>query len=132
MEKKEDKIYPRTEIIDPSSYVNPDDQDNLSEEIIGTIRKINKNGIQIVTFQEFPAESVTLRFVESENKKTEIEGRVISCSRQQTGIFTIGIEFQGTAEKNIEFVKKISSIMPLIYQPRSIDKPASNKDSGSF
>ena len=132
MEKKEKKIHPRIEIIDPSSYFDPDDRGNLFEEIIGTIRKINKNGIQIVAFQEFQTESVTLRFVESENKKTEIEGRVMSCSRQQTGIFEIGIDFQGTAEQNIEFVKKISSIMPLIYQPRSLDKPANNKDSGSF
>ena len=132
MEKKDEKIYPRIEIIDPTSDFNPDDEGNLFEEIIGTIRKINKSGIQIVSFQEISTESITLRFVESENKKTGIEGRVISCSRQQTGIFTIEIDFQGTTEQNIEFVKKISSIMPLIYQSRSIDNPANNEDSSSL
>lgn len=132
MEKKDEKIYPRIEIIDPTSDFNPDDEGNLFEEIIGTIRKINKSGIQIVSFQEISTESITLRFVESENKKTGIEGRVINCSRQQTGIFTIEIDFQGTTEQNIEFVKKISSIMPLIYQSRSIDNPANNEDSSSL
>jgi len=97
-------------------------------QIIGTIRKISINGIQIATFRKIQSEYVILRFVELEDNKTEIEGRVISCSIQETGTFSIGIDFQGTNDEKIKFVKKISPIMPLIYQPILTDNPGNLKD----
>jgi hypothetical protein len=121
------KIYPRIEIFDPASYLNSDSESIHLDQIIGAIQKISKNGIQIITFQEFQSEYVTLALVELENNKTEIQGKVISSFKQVTGIFRIGINFQGTANENVEFVKKISNIMPLIYQPKSIDNLANNK-----
>ena len=39
-------------------------------------------------------------------------------------------EFQGTNDEKIKFVKKISTIMPLIYQPILVDNPGNHKDSG--
>jgi len=130
MGKNEGRIYPRIEILDSVSHFDPNSEGNFSDQIIGTIRRISKNGTQIATFRKIQSEYVTLRFVELENNKTEIEGRVICCSIQETGAFTIGIDFQGTSDKKIKFVKKISTIMPLIYQPISIDNPGNHKDSG--
>ena len=127
MGNNQKKIYPRIEIFDPASYLNSDSESIHLDQIIGAIQKISKNGIQIITFQEFQSEYVTLAVVELENNKTEIQGKVISSFKQVTGIFRIGINFQGTANENVEFVKKISNIMPLIYQPKSIDNLANNK-----
>lgn len=127
MGNNQKKIYPRIEIFDPASYLNSDSESIHLDQIIGAIQKISKNGIQIITFQEFQSEYVTLALVELENNKTEIQGKVISSFKQVTGIFRIGINFQGTANENVEFVKKISNIMPLIYQPKSIDNLANNK-----
>ena len=86
--------------------MNSDSESIHLDQIIGAIQKISKNGIQIITFQEFQSEYVTLALVELENNKTEIQGKVISSFKQVTGIFRIGINFQGTANENVEFVKK--------------------------
>ena len=128
MPKNEERIYPRIEILDSASHFDPKSGGNFLNQIIGTIRKININGIQIATFRKIQSEYVILRFVELEDNKTEIEGRVISCSIQETGTFSIGIDFQGTNDEKIKFVKKISTIMPLIYQPILTDNPGNLKD----
>ena len=129
MPKNEENIYPRIEILDSASHFDPKSGGTFSNQIVGTIRKISINGIQIATFRKIQSEYVILRFIELENNKTEIEGRVISCSIQETGTFSIGIDFQGTNDEKIKFVRKISAIMPLIYQPVLVDNPGNHKDS---
>lgn len=107
MEKIERRKHPRVEVFDPISYLCIDSKGNLSDQNIAVALNVSQNGIQIESFFEIHSEYVMLRFADLDKSTIEIRGKVIYCTKNESGIFKIGIRLQGTQDENVIFVKKL-------------------------
>lgn len=107
MEKIERRKHPRVEVFDPISYLCIDSKGNLSDQNIAVALNVSQNGIQIESFLEIHSEYVMLRFADLDKRTIEIRGKIIYCTKNESGIFKIGIKLEGTQDENVEFVKKL-------------------------
>ena len=107
MDKQERRKHPRVQVFDPISYSGIDSGGNVLVQNISVALNLSQNGIQIETFTEILSKNIRLRFKSLELSTFEIEGKVIYCERQQSGIFKTGVRLMGTDNENVNFVKQL-------------------------
>ena len=136
MEKADERKHPRVSIFNPISY-SFEDSDRKSEvENISVALNASQNGIQIETFSEILSKYIRLRFKNLDLIFFEIDGKVIYCERQQSGIFKAGIRLMGTDAENVNFVNQLVQFYNVCkdnYRPGIVLKeqnlPSSNIDT---
>jgi hypothetical protein len=107
MDKTERRKYQRVKVFDPISYSFVDSGSNAVVENISVALNASQNGIQIQTLTEIQSKNIRLKFINLEQNTFEVEGEVIYCAKQQSGIFKIGVRLMGTDAENVYFVKQL-------------------------
>ena len=107
MGKKERRKYPRVQIMDPISYLSLDSGGEILEQNIAVVRNVSQTGIQIESFLEVNSKYLSLMFFDLDKHQIELKGEVIYCKRNESGQFNIGINFVGTPDENLQFVKAL-------------------------
>ena len=107
MQKTDRRKYPRVKVFDPISYSFWDSNSNVLVENIYLALNRSQNGVQIQTFTEIQSKNIRLKFVDLERNTIEVNGEVIYCSKQKSGIFKIGVRLMGTDAENVHFVKQL-------------------------
>jgi hypothetical protein len=107
MGKKERRKYPRVQIMDPISYLSLDSDGEILEQNIAVVRNVSQTGIQIESFLEVNSKYLSLMFFDLDKHQIEIKSEVIYCKRNESGQFNIGINFVGTPDENLQFVKAL-------------------------
>ena len=106
MNKAEERKHPRVNLFNPVSYAFLDSDGKSLVENISVALNASQNGIQIETFTEILSKYILLRFKNLELSTFEIEGKVIYCERQESGIFKTGVKLMGTDSENTNFVNQ--------------------------
>jgi hypothetical protein len=107
MKKADRRKYPRTKVFDPISYSFVDSNTNDLVEHISVALNASQNGLQIQTFSEIQSKHIRLSFVDIGLNTHEVKGELIYCTKQQSGIFKIGVRLMGTDAENVNFVKQL-------------------------
>lgn len=107
MGKKERRKYPRVQIIDPISYFSVDSKSGILVQNVAVARNVSKVGIQIESFLKVNSKYLSLMFFDLDKHQIELKGEVIYCKRNESGQFNIGINFAGTPDENLQFVKAL-------------------------
>jgi hypothetical protein len=107
MGKKERRKYPRVQIMDPISYFSVDSKSGISVQNVAVARNVSKVGIQIESFLKVNSKYLSLMFFDLDKHQIELKGEVIYCKRNESGQFNIGINFVGTPDENLQFVKAL-------------------------
>lgn len=107
MGKKERRKYPRVQIMDPISYFSVDSKSGISVQNVAVARNVSKVGIQIESFLKVNSKYLSLMFFDLDKHQIEVKGEVIYCKRNGSGQFNIGINFVGTPDENLQFVKAL-------------------------
>jgi hypothetical protein len=136
MEKAEERKHPRVNVFNPVSYAFLDSDQKSVVENISVALNASQNGIQIETFTEIFSKYILLRFKNLELSTFEIEGKVIYCERQESGIFKTGVKLMGTDAENANFVNQLVQFYNFskeTYRPGVVLKeqnlPSSNIDT---
>ena len=107
MKKTDRRKYPRTKVFDPISYSFVDSNTNDLVEHISVALNASQSGVQIQTFTEIQSKHIRLSFVDIRLNTHEVQGELIYCVKQQSGIFKIGVRLMGTDAENVNFVKQL-------------------------
>jgi hypothetical protein len=107
MKKADRRKYPRTKVFDPISYSFVDSNTNDLVEHISVALNASQNGLQIQTFSEIQSKHIRLSFVDIGLNTHAVKGELIYCTKQQSGIFKIGVRLMGTDAENVNFVKQL-------------------------
>jgi hypothetical protein len=136
MEKAEERKHPRVNVFNPVSYSFVDSDSKSVVENISVALNASQNGIQIETFTEILSKNILLRFKNIELSTFEIEGKVIYCERQESGIFKTGVKLMGTDGENANFVNQLVQFYNITkenYRPgivlREQNVPSNNIDT---
>ncbi len=107
MKKEERRTYSRVQIYDPISYLSLDADGEILEQSVAVVRNVSQTGIQIESFLEVNSKYLSLMFFDLEKHQIEVKGEIIYCKRNESGQFNIGINFVGTSDENLQFVKAL-------------------------
>ncbi len=107
MGKKERRKYSRVQIFDPISYLSKDSTGKVIGYNVAVVRNVSQTGIQIETFQAISADNISLMFFNLANKKIEIKGEVVYCTKTDSGQYNFGIRLVGTVAENLQFIKAL-------------------------
>ena len=107
MGKKERRKYSRVQIFDPISYLSEDSNGRILGQNVAVVRNVSQTGIQIEAFQAISADHISLMFFDLVDHQIEVKGKVIYCTRNDSGQYNIGINFIGTTAQNLRFVKAL-------------------------
>jgi len=107
MGEKERRKYSRVQIFDPISYLSRDAKGKVIGYNIAVVRNVSQTGIQIETFQAISSDNISLMFFDLANKKIEIKGEVVYCTKNDAGQYNIGIRLVGTVAENLQFIKAL-------------------------
>ena len=106
MENEERRKHPRVQIFDPISYLS---LDSGSEKLqnVAVVRDVSQTGIQMEAFVEVKSKNLSLMFFDMHRNQIEVKGKVVYCRRNESGQFSIGIQFIGNEAENLRFVKAL-------------------------
>jgi hypothetical protein len=83
---------------------------------MGVALNVSQNGIQLETDRIIFAEHILLMFFDYKSNYLATQGKVVYSNKDESGKFKTGIQFQGTKEENLQFVKRL--IQSYHYQKR--------------
>ena len=107
MEKLDRRKFPRIKVCNPIAYDSLDKDGVLVEQDMGIALDISQNGILLETAQMIQQKNIYLLFVDLDDKMVRIVGRVVFSVKNKDGNFKSGINFQGNADENVAFAKKL-------------------------
>ena len=107
MMKEERRKYSRVRIYDPISYLSLDEDGEILEQNVAVVRNVSQTGIQIETFMPIRSEFISLMFFDMAQNQIEVKGEVIYSERNDSGQYSIGINFVGKSKKTLQFVKAL-------------------------
>jgi hypothetical protein len=111
-----DRTYQRVEIHKGLSYNGLDINNNIIDRCMGVALNVSQNGIQLETDRIIFAEHILLMFFDYKSNYLATQGKVVYSNKDESGKFKTGIQFQGTKEENLQFVKRL--IQSYHYQKR--------------
>jgi len=85
---------------------------------MNVVKSISQSGITLEAYREIDSDLVLLSFVDVSERPLELKGKVVSCTKIESGAFQVEITFQGSRPENIEFAKHL-----VIVNNRSGQKP---------
>jgi hypothetical protein len=104
MQRKERRKNPRVRICDPIAFLSMDSDGNSSHHNVAIVRDVSKEGIRIEAFQTISSKDIILMFFDLDQKQIEVRGAVIYCTKNDCGLYNVGINLAGTIQQNMEFV----------------------------
>ena len=107
MGNTERRKYPRVQIFDPISYLSLDSDGKTIHQNVAVVRDISQTGIQMEAFLEVKSKKLSLMFFDMHKNQIEVKGKVVYCRRNESGQFSIGIQFIGKEAENLRFVKAL-------------------------
>ena len=105
MNVAEKRKYPRIRIHSLVSYVCLDEDERPIKHLMGTALDISQGGLLLETTQQIEPGNGIVITADEQDQIVEINGKAVYCREAGPGKFCIGISFQGTPEKNIQFVQ---------------------------
>jgi len=100
----EKRKHPRVETDNLLSYVYKDGSGNPIKEGTGKTINISKGGILIETHNFFEWEDKLLMGIHMEDDLIRVNGKVVYCNADDSGMFRTGIQFLEPNEKILSFV----------------------------
>ena len=94
-------------MFDPISCSFVDSNSNELVENIAVALNASHYGVQIQAFTEIRSKHILLRFIDLRQNTHEVKGKLIYCTKQQSGIFKIGVRLMGTDTENVNFIEKL-------------------------
>ena len=85
---------------------------------MNVVKSVSQFGITVEAYREIDSELALLSFVDVSERTLELKGKVVSCTKIESGAFQVEITFQGSRPENIEFAKHL-----VIVNNRSGQKP---------
>ena len=85
---------------------------------MNVVKSVSQSAITLEAYREIDSDIVLLSFVDVIERPLEIKGKVVSCTKIESGAFKTEISFQGSRLENIEFAKHL-----VIVNNRSGQKP---------
>jgi len=85
---------------------------------MNVVKSVSQSAITLEAYREIDSDIVLLSFLDVIERPLEIKGKVVSCTKIESGAFTAEISFQGSRPENIEFAKHL-----VIVNNRSGQKP---------
>jgi hypothetical protein len=107
MEKLDRRKFPRIKVCNPIAYDSLDKDGVLVDQNMGIALDISQNGILLETAQMIQQKNIYLIFVDLDDRMIRIVGRVVFSVKNKDGNFKNGINFQGNADENVVFAKKL-------------------------
>ena len=107
MGKKERRKYSRVQIFDPISYLSKDSTGRATGYNIAVVRDVSQTGIRIETLEAIYSEHISLMFFDLDNKKIEVKGEVVWCTKNDSGQYNTGIHLVGTDAQKLQFIKAL-------------------------
>jgi len=68
---------------------------------------VSQTGVTLELYREIDSDLVLLSFVNANYQPIDLRGKVVSCTKIESGAFKVEISFQGTRSEQIEFAKHI-------------------------
>ena len=91
---------------------------------MNVVKSVSQSAITLEAYREIDSDIVLLSFfVDVIERSLEIKGKVVSCTKIESGAFKAEIFFQGSRPENIEFAKHL-----VIVNNRSGQKPETTID----
>ncbi len=84
-----------------------DEDGGLANQSMAKTLNISQGGILIETAIMLKPGRISLMSADAENKLVEVKGRVRYSRKNESGMFEIGISFEGTHDENVEFAKRL-------------------------
>ncbi|MGW8302121.1 MAG: PilZ domain-containing protein [Desulfobacterales bacterium] len=107
MGNTERRKYPRVQIFDPISYLSLDSDSEIIHQNVAVVRDVSQTGIQMEAFLEVKSKKLSLMFFDMHKNQIEVKGKVVYCRKNESGQFSIGIQFIGNEAENLRFVKAL-------------------------
>ena len=107
MGNTERRKHPRVQIFDPISYLSLDSDSETIHQNVAVVRDVSQTGIQMEAFLEVKSKKLSLMFFDMHKNQIEVKGKVVYCRRNESGQFSIGIQFIGNKAENLRFVKAL-------------------------
>ena len=107
MKKLDRRKFPRVKIFNPISYDCVDKEGVLFDQNMGIALDISQNGILLETANAIESKNIFLLFADIDDNLIKIIGQVIFSVKKKDGKFKTGINFNGSAEENVQFAQKI-------------------------
>jgi len=85
---------------------------------MNVVKSVSQFGITLEAYREIDSDLALLSFVDVGERPLELKGKVVSCTKIESGAFQVEITFQGSRAENIEFAKHL-----VIVNNRSGQKP---------
>ena len=133
MDKADRRKHPRVNLFNPIAYSGIDSDGKILIQNIAVALNASNNGIMLESHNEIKSEMIRLRFTNYDQKTVETTGKVIYCTRKNTGIYQIGVRLLGTNYGNMQFVmqlvrfyelKKEKSSPGIVYNDEKSGPPA--------
>ena len=107
MENEDRRKYPRVQIFDPISYLSLDSDGKTIHQNVAVVRDVSQTGVRIEAFMEVKAKNLSLMFFDMHKNQIEVKGKVVYCKKNESGQFSIGIQFIGNEAENLRFVRAL-------------------------
>ena len=107
MKKLDRRKFPRIKVCNPVAYDCMDKNGVLVDQNMGIALDISQNGILLETAQMIQQKNIYLVFVDLEENRTRIIGRVVFSVKNKDGNYKSGINFQGDSDENIAFATRL-------------------------
>jgi len=110
MANRDQRKHPRVRTSNLISFKLYDDTGRLLNQSMARALNISQSGILIEAAHLIKSDRISLMSADTGDRLVEIKGRVVYSRDNGTGMYETGISFEGSAEENIDFAKKLVKV----------------------
>ena len=110
MASRDQRKHPRVPTSNLISFKLYDDSGRLLHQSMARALNISQSGILIETANIITTERISLMSAGVQDELVKIKGQVVYSRENGIGMYETGISFEGTAEENVAFAKKLVKV----------------------
>jgi hypothetical protein len=110
MATRDQRKHPRVPTSNLISFKLYDDSGRLLSQSMARALNISQSGILIETANIISEERISLMSAGVRDELVNIKGQVVYSRENGIGMYETGISFEGTAEENVAFAKKLVKV----------------------
>jgi len=99
--------FPRTKTRNLIAHVSVDQNGKKISQVLAKAIDISKGGILLETPYPIEAGLISLMAVDKDNMLFEIKADLIYCNKMESGVYQVGIRFNGTELQVLNFVTRL-------------------------
>jgi len=110
MTSKDQRKHPRVPTSNLISFTVYDDDGQIVSQSMAKALNISQGGILLESAVRLKSDHISLMSADTRDQLVEIKGRVRFVKETESGMFEIGISFEGNHDENVEFAKRLVKV----------------------